>query len=112
MRRTELQQVLINLIVNAIHAMPQGGELHIETLDSEIEATPGVEIKVSDTGLGIEPEVAKKIFDAFFTTKRREGTGLGLSICQMLVTRQGGTISVRTAPGQGTTFTVWLPEAI
>lgn len=112
MRRTELQQVLINLIINAIHAMPQGGELHIETLDSDVETTPGIAIQVSDTGSGIEPEVAKKIFDAFFTTKRREGTGLGLSICQMLVTRQGGTISVRTAPGQGTMFTVWLPEAI
>jgi signal transduction histidine kinase len=55
--------------------------------------------------------VTAKVFDAFFTTKRREGTGLGLSICQMLVTRQGGSISVSSAPGEGTTFTVWLPEA-
>jgi signal transduction histidine kinase len=53
----------------------------------------------------------QRIFDPFFTTKRREGTGLGLSISQMLVTRQGGKISVASEPGKGTTFSVWLPEA-
>lgn len=110
MRRTELQQVLINLFVNAFHAMPKGGLLTIRTLDCEIDHTPGVNIEVSDTGTGMESDVAQKIFDAFFTTKRREGTGLGLSISQMLVTRQGGTISVKSNPGEGTLFTVWLPE--
>ncbi|MFS8048075.1 cache domain-containing protein [Rhizobium sp. BR 314] len=111
MPRTELQQVMINLMVNALHAMPQGGTLVLRTFDSDVDGIPGVSVEVSDTGIGMEPDVAKKIFDAFFTTKRREGTGLGLSICQMLVTRQGGTISVKTKPGAGTTFTVWLPEA-
>lgn len=111
MPRTELQQVLVNLIVNAIHAMPRGGKLHLSTVDSELNGTAGVALEVSDTGSGMEPEVIAKVFDAFFTTKRREGTGLGLSICQMLVTRQDGTISVNSEPGKGTTFTVWLPEA-
>ena len=111
MPRTELQQVLVNLIVNAIHAMPRGGKLHLSTVDSELNGTAGVALEVSDTGSGMEPEAIAKVFDAFFTTKRREGTGLGLSICQMLVTRQDGTISVNSEPGKGTTFTVWLPEA-
>ncbi len=111
MPRTELQQVLVNLIVNAIHAMPRGGKLHLSTVDSELNGTAGVALEVSDSGSGMEPEVIAKVFDAFFTTKRREGTGLGLSICQMLVTRQDGTISVNSEPGKGTTFTVWLPEA-
>ncbi len=111
MPRTELQQVLINLIVNAFHAMPQGGKLTLRTFDSEVDRTPGITIEVADTGNGMEPDVVRRIFDAFFTTKRREGTGLGLSICQMLVTRQGGTIAVASKPGEGTTFTVWLPEA-
>ena len=111
MPRTELQQVLINLIVNAIHAMPQGGTLDLRTFDSDLNETPGVAIEISDTGSGMGPEVIAKVFDAFFTTKRREGTGLGLSISQMLVTRQGGTISVSSEEGKGTIFTVWLPEA-
>ena len=91
--------------------MPRGGKLHLSTVDSELNGTAGVALEVSDTGSGMEPEAIAKVFDAFFTTKRREGTGLGLSICQMLVTRQDGTISVNSEPGKGTTFTVWLPEA-
>jgi two-component system NtrC family sensor kinase len=111
MNRTELQQVVVNLIVNAIHAMPDGGRLSIETRDSDRNERAGVEIVVSDTGIGMDPERAAKVFDPFFTTKRQEGTGLGLSISQTLVTRQGGAISVASRPGEGATFTVWLPEA-
>ncbi|CAN7436339.1 cache domain-containing protein [Rhizobium sp. LjRoot98] len=111
MNRTELQQVAINLIVNAIHAMPKGGSLTIRTLDQDIEARPGVVIDITDTGVGMTPELIGKIFDPFFTTKRQEGTGLGLSISQRLISRQGGRISVQSAPGKGTTFSVWLPEA-
>jgi signal transduction histidine kinase len=66
---------------------------------------------VSDTGVGMTPEVLQRIFDPFFTTKRQQGTGLGLSISQTLVTRQGGKIFAESTPGQGTTFSVWLPEA-
>ncbi|MXN44028.1 HAMP domain-containing protein [Shinella kummerowiae] len=111
MNRTELQQVVVNLIVNAIHAMPDGGRLSIETRDSDRNERAGVEIVVSDTGIGMDPERTAKVFDPFFTTKRQEGTGLGLSISQTLVTRQGGAISVASRPGEGATFTVWLPEA-
>lgn len=109
--RTELQQVLINLIVNAIHAMPDGGKLTLETYDFEQEGTPGVVIKVSDTGKGMTPEVLKRVFDPFFTTKRREGTGLGLSISQTLIKRCGGHISVVSTEGAGTTFSIWMPRA-
>ncbi|WJR76695.1 HAMP domain-containing sensor histidine kinase [Bradyrhizobium sp. NP1] len=110
MNRTELQQVLVNLIVNAIHAMLDGGRLAVRTFDQDLDGRPGVVIEVADTGAGMTPEVMQRIFDPFFTTKRREGTGLGLSVSQMLVTRQGGRISVASKPGKGTTFTVWLPE--
>lgn len=111
MNRTELQQVLVNLIVNAIHAMPNGGTLTLRTSDAEIDGRLGVNIEVADTGIGMSEEVLKKVFDPFFTTKRQEGTGLGLSITHTLVDRQGGAMSVESALGQGTTFTIWLPEA-
>ncbi len=111
MNRTELQQVVVNLVVNAIHAMPDGGRLTIATRDSDRDGRPGVEIVVSDTGIGMDPDVAAKVFDPFFTTKRQDGTGLGLSISQTLVRRQGGAIACVSRPGEGATFTVWLPEA-
>ncbi len=109
--RTELQQVLINLIVNAIQAMPDGGALHIASRDAEHEGTAGIEITVTDTGIGMTPEILKSVFDPFFTTKRREGTGLGLSISQKLISRGGGRIGVKSAPGRGSRFTIWLPAA-
>lgn len=111
MNRTELQQVVVNLVVNAIHAMPDGGRLSIVTRDSDRGGRLGVEIVVSDTGVGMAPDLVAKVFDPFFTTKRQEGTGLGLSISQTLVTRQGGAIAVTSRPGEGATFTIWLPEA-
>ena len=109
MSRTELQQVLVNLIVNAIHAMPRGGRLGLRTVDAALGGVDGVEIEVSDTGAGMTPDVMGRIFDPFFTTKSREGTGLGLSISQMLMSQHGGKITVRSQPGEGTTFKVWLP---
>ena len=111
MNRTELQQVIVNLIVNAIHAMPDGGMLTLRTSDTDLDDRPGLAIEIIDTGVGMAPEVMQRVFDPFFTTKRREGTGLGLSISQTLVTRQGGKISVESEPGKGTAFTVWLPES-
>lgn len=111
MNRTELQQVVVNLIVNAIHAMPDGGSLTLRTFDSTVDGKKGVGIEVADTGVGMSREVLKKVFNPFYTTKRREGTGLGLSISQTLVSRQGGSISAESKPGTGTTFSIWLPEA-
>jgi signal transduction histidine kinase len=111
MNRTELQQVLINLIVNAIHAMPDGGRLTLRSCDADRDGMPGIVIEVGDTGIGMEPDVVEKVFDPFFTTKRREGTGLGLSISQTLIKRQRGQITVESEIGRGSTFRIWLPEA-
>ncbi|GEO85773.1 MULTISPECIES: sensor histidine kinase [Alphaproteobacteria] len=111
MNHTELQQVLINLIVNAIHAMPDGGRLRLASRDEERDGHDGICIDVTDTGVGMTPQVLSRIFDPFFTTKRRQGTGLGLSISQTLVSRQGGALTVESEPGRGTTFSIWLPEA-
>ena len=111
MNRTELQQVLINLLVNAIHAMPDGGQLSLRTLNRDMDGMQGVEIEVADTGMGMAPEVMDNIFDPFFTTKQSEGTGLGLSISQKLVTRSGGRIRVQSEEGKGTTFFIWVPRA-
>lgn len=111
MNRTELQQVLVNLIVNAIHAMPGGGTLRLATANEEQGERDGIGIHVTDTGIGMTEDVLSRIFDPFFTTKQREGTGLGLSISQTLITRQGGTLKAESMPGKGTTFSIWLPEA-
>ncbi|WP_295808578.1 HAMP domain-containing sensor histidine kinase [uncultured Nitratireductor sp.] len=111
MNRTELQQVLVNLIVNAIHAMPDGGTLSLSSRDQDVDGDTGLVIEISDTGIGMTHEMLDKVFDPFFTTKRQEGTGLGLSISQTLVSRQGGKISAESEPGRGTCFTIWLPEA-
>jgi len=108
MPRTEIQQVLINLMVNAIHAMPDGGRLRLATFDDE----GGVHIDVADTGGGMDPKIAARIFDPFFTTKLGEGSGLGLSISQTLVTRYGGSIAVAETSAEGTRFEVWLPAAV
>ncbi len=110
MNQTELQQVLINLMVNAIQAMPEGGRLDIATRRVGAEP-PMVRITVADTGSGMTEAVVARIFDPFFTTKRSEGTGLGLSISRNLVTRGGGTITVESAPGDGTRFEIMLPVA-
>lgn len=112
MNRTELQQVLVNLMVNAIHAMPDGGRLFLSTREEERNGCAGILIEVKDTGIGMSEEVKARIFDPFFTTKRRDGTGLGLSISHKLVTRQGGTFDVVSEPGKGTTFSIWLPGAL
>lgn len=111
MNRTELQQVIVNLIVNAIHAMPDGGRLTLRTFDGNSDDRAGVGVGVADTGVGMSPEVMERIFNPFFTTKRQQGTGLGLSICRTLIDRQQGRISVESTPGRGTSFVIWLPEA-
>ncbi|OIQ92555.1 sensor protein ZraS [mine drainage metagenome] len=108
--KNELQQVLINLFTNAIHAMADGGELKIETSDwnDKEGGRGGVDIRVADTGIGISKENLGRVFDAFFTTKHQGGTGLGLSISYTLVARYGGSISVASQEGIGTVFTVRL----
>ncbi len=103
--RGELQQVIVNLLVNAVHAMPEGGTITVKTRDW---GNKGVVVSVGDTGCGIRREDMPRIFDPFFTTKKQEGTGLGLSISYALVERYGGTISVESTWGKGAEFSVWL----
>ena len=106
--QTELQQVLVNLIVNAIQAMPNGGDLTITTKDQQMDQQSGVLITITDTGCGMPPEVADKVFDPFFTTKKAEGTGLGLSITQKLISRAGGQIWLDSEHGRGTQFNIFV----
>ncbi|MFZ5585194.1 MAG: ATP-binding protein [Thermodesulfobacteriota bacterium] len=106
--RDQLQQVVLNMVMNAAQAMDGGGRLTIKT-----RAKDGwVRIAVADTGPGIAKEHLPLIFDPFFTTKPPgQGTGLGLSICDRIVSAAGGRIEVKSRPGKGTTFTVLLPGA-
>jgi two-component system, NtrC family, sensor kinase len=107
--RGELQQVFINLLVNAFQAMPQGGTLTLASADQPAEdGAPGVLVRVADTGHGIAEEDLERIFDPFFTTKKGSGTGLGLSISYAIVQRYGGRIEVRSTPGAGAEFSVAL----
>ncbi|MCC6657533.1 MAG: cache domain-containing protein [Rhodocyclaceae bacterium] len=105
LNRNELQQVLINLAVNAVQAMAAGGRLTFVTEDWDGK---GVRIGVRDTGPGIPQEHLARVFDPFFTTKKTQGTGLGLSISLALIERYGGTISVDSRLGEGTEFSVYL----
>jgi two-component system NtrC family sensor kinase len=106
--RQELQQVAINLMVNAIQAMPDGGVLTLATRDMQgPEGRAGVLIEVSDSGPGLAPEVCERLFRPFFTTKN-DGNGLGLWISLGLVERYGGSITARNAPAGGAVFTVTL----
>jgi signal transduction histidine kinase len=106
-----LHQVFLNLLANALQAMPHGGELHTE-VDANGES---VTIRVSDTGVGIPPEALDHVFDPFYTTKGEEadvfhrGTGLGLSVSYSIVEAHGGTMTVDSTPGQGSTFSLTIP---
>jgi PAS domain S-box-containing protein len=102
----QLQQVFLNLMFNAIEAMPRGGALAVKTLMDDTENV--LRIAISDTGKGMEPPVLEQIFQPFYTTKRK-GSGLGLSICQRLVDQHEGSIRVESAPGKGTVFTIVIP---
>jgi len=106
---SEIREVLTNLIVNAVDAMPQGGLLRLATCQPPDSSR--VELTVADTGIGMTDEVRAQIFDPFFTTKGPGGSGLGLSVSYGILKRHHGTISIQTAPGAGTTFTVTLPAA-
>lgn len=109
----ELREMLVNLIINAIDAMPHGGELTLR-LDRRPGRTPFEPhvalIEVCDTGIGIPPELQQRVFESFFTTKPAgQGSGLGLAICQNIISLHGGRIELSSSVGQGTTFRVLLP---
>ena len=118
--RSMIEQMLMNLAINARDAMPDGGRLSITTsnilLDTDraaaLDLAPGlyINLTVADTGCGIPQEVLPKIFDPFFTTKEiGKGSGLGLSMVYGIVQQHCGAITVNSTPGSGTTFTIYLP---
>jgi two-component system NtrC family sensor kinase len=105
-RPSQINQVFMNLLVNAAQAIPQKGKITLKSGTADDK----VWISVSDTGSGIPPEILARIFDPFFTTKPvGKGTGLGLSVSYGIIEKHGGRIEVASQPGEGTTFTVWLP---
>ncbi len=104
-RPEELREVLTNLLTNAVDAMPQGGRCGV-TLDAEGDWAV---VSVRDTGVGMEEDTRRRVFEPFFTSKGPRGTGLGLAVSWGIVTRHGGTIEVESTPGQGSTFVVRLP---
>ncbi len=107
--KNELQQVIINLFVNAIQAMPDGGVLKIGVEDwDEADMPLGIRLIVSDSGPGINAADLAQLFKPFFTAKKPGGNGLGLWVSQALVERYGGQITAESAPGKGAQFTVWL----
>jgi PAS domain S-box-containing protein len=102
---SELREVFVNLIVNAVDAMPRGGRLSISCRGNDNR----LQLQFSDNGMGMPDDVRQKIFEPFFSTKGAHGTGLGLSVSYSIIERHEGTISVVSQPGEGTTFTIDLP---
>ena len=111
--RNQLQSVVLNMLLNAFDATEPGGTVTVSTIlsmSASKKEEKGIEIVISDTGNGIQPEHLDKLFDPFFTTKEvGEGTGLGLAVSYGIVARHGGGIRVRSEPGKGSTFIIWMP---
>ena len=107
--RNELQQVLINLLVNALQAMPEGGVLRIVCEDWDADDMPvGIRLAIADTGPGIAPADQEQLFKPFYTAKKPGGNGLGLWVSKNLIERYGGRLTVESTPGKGAEFSVWL----
>ena len=102
----ELREVLVNMIYNAVDAMPSGGEVRVSTQENRDR----VVIHITDTGTGMTPEVKQRLFDPFFTTKGKAGTGMGLAVSFGIIRRHEGSIEVDSEPGRGTTFKISLPK--
>ena len=108
----QLQQVLINLVVNALEATPAGGRVVLRAQRTMRDGADGIQVAVADSGAGIPAEHVARVFEPFFTTKAPgQGTGLGLAICREIVRGHGGDITLDTSAGAGTTVTAWIPAA-
>ena len=107
MDQEQIHQVILNIAINAMEAMPEGGTLTVRTSRIESDTGDAVGISIRDTGLGIHREALKQIFTPFFTTKER-GVGLGLAVCQRIIRSHGGRIRVKSIPGHGTIFYIRL----
>jgi len=117
--RVQIEQVVLNLLVNAWQAMPRGGDIYVETQNvavnhslsaGDVQAGDYVKITIADTGMGMDEETQQKIFEPFFTTKEKlRGVGLGLASAFGIIKEHGGIISVASLPEKGTTFTIHLP---
>ena len=103
----QLAQVFLNVLVNAWHAMPDGGAV---TIVAEHVETHQVRIAFHDNGAGMDSATLARVFEPFYTTKGDKGTGLGLAICKQIIDRYGGTIRLESAPGRGTTVTIDLRQ--
>jgi signal transduction histidine kinase len=111
----QIEQILVNLIINARQAMPRGGRLVIEVRENKVAQM--AEVKIADSGVGIPPEKLRMIFEPFYTTKQPDedgsgGTGLGLSVCRQIIEQHHGRIRVESVVGKGSTFTVKLPMTV
>jgi len=110
MDSNQMKQVLLNLVHNALQAMPDGGEMEIKSETASRNDRDWVMVSVRDTGVGITQAEQARIFEPFYTTKgNRGGTGLGLSVTYGIITDHGGQIDVESQPGVGSKFMVWLP---
>jgi two-component system sensor histidine kinase FlrB len=107
----QINEVLVNLIVNAAQAMPEGGRITVNAAPDRdaLIGQPAARLSVSDTGAGIEPDHRSRLFDPFFTTKE-QGTGLGLAIVHAIVEGHRGRVEVYSEVGRGSTFTIVLPQ--
>jgi two-component system NtrC family sensor kinase len=100
-----MRQLLLNLLTNAVDAMPDGGRLRLETADDAGVVT----LTIADSGSGVPRELRERVFEPFFTTKGAAGTGLGLAVCRSIAEGHRGTIALEDAAGPGATFVVRLP---
>jgi signal transduction histidine kinase len=111
----QIEQILINLVINARQAMPRGGQLRIDVRDNPRSRM--AEVRISDSGVGIPPDQLRLIFEPFYTTKKPDehghgGSGLGLSVCRQIIEQHQGRIRVESVVGKGSTFTVKLPHTV
>lgn len=111
---TALRELVINLVLNAIDAMPEGGTITLRTAPapSDILGEPAVMLEIQDTGVGIDPALHEQIFAPFFSTKGSRGTGMGLALARGIVQQHGGRITLESDLGKGATFRIWLPVGL